>query len=82
MSIFSLQAVSQGVLQSVAFFFLSLLKPILWAEMWSSQSCDLLFVSCVVAERSPPSKQQTQHRALVDRNFFRKFFFLCVCVRF
>lgn len=60
-------AVSESVLQSEILFY-----PIWWAEMWSSPWRDLLFVSCVVAERSPASKQQTQHPALVDRNFFRK----------
>lgn len=39
-----------------------------WTKMCSSQWRDLLFVSCVVAERSPASMQQTQHPALVDRN--------------
>lgn len=51
--------------------------PLCWAEMCSSQWRDLLFVSCVVAERSPVSRQQTQHPALVDRNFRTFSLFLC-----
>lgn len=52
--------------------------PLCWAQMCSSQWRDLLFVSCVVAERSPASRRQTQHPALVDRNFrtFSLFLFL------
>lgn len=44
--------------------------PVWWAQIVVQVSrVDLLFVSCVVAERSPASTQQTQHPALVDRNY-------------